>query len=139
VTPRRLRLRVLAGRFSVARLPPSAPIPPSSLGPGASFASVTRTGDELSVICEEHLAPNAEVSEGGWRILQLEGSWDLGEVGVLASIAGPLADGGVAILAVGTFSTDYLLVKEDAIDAAIRCLRDQGHEVVGTDAGPKSV
>jgi uncharacterized protein len=124
--PGPLRLRLLAGRYAIARLPAGEPIPAETPDPGSVFVSVTRTSDEVSLICEEGRVPGAAQSEPGWRILHLEGTWDLGEVGVLAALARPLADAGVAILAVGTFSTDYLLVKDTAMERAIRCLRQSG-------------
>ena len=44
-------LRVLPERLSVSRLPVTAPWPVPR--PGTSFFSVTRTGDELSVVSGE--------------------------------------------------------------------------------------
>ena len=50
-------------------------------------------------------------------------------VGILASVAAPLAAAGVSIFAVSTFDTDYVMVKEQSLDAAIGALEAAGHRV----------
>jgi len=49
--------------------------------------------------------------------------------GVLTSIADPLADANLSIFALSTFDTDYVLVRETAVDAALLALRLAGHQV----------
>lgn len=49
--------------------------------------------------------------------------------GVLASIAGPLADATISIFTVSTFDTDYILVRSDALERAMAALRAAGHDV----------
>ena len=111
----------------MCRLPPDAAIP--AWAAGGTFSSITRTPDELSIVCEERLAPDDGKSEGGWRALQVAGPLDFALVGILAAIAAPLAEAGVSIFAVSTFDTDYVLVKESNLARAIDALRDAGHEV----------
>jgi hypothetical protein len=91
---------------------------------------VTRTSDELSVVCPEKNVPGGVRSEGEWRVLVLEGSFEFSAVGVLASVAAPLAEAGVSIFALSTYDTDYVLVKEEGLDRAVSALRQRGHEVV---------
>jgi hypothetical protein len=50
-------------------------------------------------------------------------------VGVLASIAGPLAGAGISIFAISTFDTDYVLVGDQMLAAAIEALNAAGHPV----------
>ncbi len=116
------RLRLMAGRFAICRLAADAEVP-------ARFFSVTRTADELSLVCLEEDAPEGARGEGGWRAMQVAGPLDFSLTGVLAGIASPLADAGVSIFAVSTFDTDYVLVKEDAMVRAVEALRAHGHEV----------
>jgi len=99
------------------------------------FFSVTRTADELSVVCREDEVPEGARSEGGWRVLKLEGPFEFSEVGVLASVTAPLAEAGVGIFALSTFDTDYLLVREDQVGSAAAALRGRGHEVADGGAG----
>ena len=122
-----LRLSVLEERLAVCRLEPRAEIPPWATS--APFFCVARTPDELSVVCPEERVPAGITCERGWRVLKLEGPFDFGLVGVLASVAAPLAEGGIGVLAIATYDTDYVLVKEGQLDLATAALRERGHEV----------
>jgi hypothetical protein len=115
-------LLVLAGRYTICRLPADASVP-------AAFFSVTRTPDELSMVCEEAQAPAGTRCESGWRMLQVAGPLAFSLTGVLAGIAGPLAEAGVSIFAISTFDTDYVLVKEENLEKAMAALRAAGHRV----------
>jgi hypothetical protein len=115
-------LRVLPGRYAVCRLTADAEVPPA-------FFSVTRTADELSVVCAEGCAPEGSPCERGFRILQVAGPLEFALTGVLAGIAVPLAQAGMSIFAISTFDTDYVLVKEDNLATAMEALRDAGHRV----------
>ncbi|HSB72891.1 MAG TPA: ACT domain-containing protein [Candidatus Methylomirabilis sp.] len=127
MTDPRLMLSVLKGTFAVCRLESDDPIPAWALAGG--FVSITRTGEELSIV-----APQADVPDGtkcvrGWSCLKLEGSFDLSSIGVLASVMGPLAQEGISVLALSTFETDYLLVKGEDLEQAIRVLSEAGYPV----------
>jgi|CXWL01.1.fsa_nt_gi hypothetical protein len=122
-----LTLQLEAGDFSVCRLSPSEPVP-AWAGSGV-FSSVTRTTEELSVICPSVQVPSGVKHEAGWRLLKLQGPFDFGAVGVLASVTGPLAAARVSLLAVATFDTDYVLVKTTQLDVALAALRAAGHQV----------
>ncbi len=126
-TRKGLRLSTLDGQMSVCRLDPSSGIP-NWVVTGGLF-SITRTADELSVVCPEGAVPEDVRCEKGWRVLKLEGPFEFSEVGVLASLTAPLADAGIAIFAISTFDTDYLLVKKERLDLAVATLRERSHEV----------
>jgi hypothetical protein len=51
-------------------------------------------------------------------------------VGVLSSIAAPLAQAGVSIFAVSTYDTDYILVKKNSLDQAVEALNMAGFLVL---------
>ncbi|HEY0789434.1 MAG TPA: ACT domain-containing protein [Chthoniobacterales bacterium] len=122
-----LTISVLPEHLSICRLEADAPVP--AWVEGGTFVSVTRTREELTVICpQEYVPAEAKVSRN-WRALKLEGSFDLDLVGLLVSVAGPLAQAGIGILPVGTYETDYVLVRQDQLDAAIRALRFIGCQV----------
>lgn len=124
-----LELTVLAGRLAVCRLPPGADAPAPAPRP---LAARVRRADELTVVCSEDDAPAGARVEGGWRALEVAGPFELTSVvGVLASLAAPLAGAGVSVFVVSTFATDVLLVQESALDAAVAALREAGHRVSG--------
>ena len=87
------------------------------------------------MVCPEEVVPEGISRERGWRALKLEGPFDLSMVGVLASVASPLAEAGASIFAVSTFDTDYVLVREEQLDLAIDTLRASGHRVNDYRAG----
>jgi hypothetical protein len=118
-------LLLLKGRFAVCRLERDAAVPPwASAG---VFSSITRTPEELSIVCAEEVVPEGLKCERGWRCLRVAGTLDFSVVGVLAALVVPAAEAGVSIFAVSTFDTDYLLVKEKDLSAALEALRAAGH------------
>ncbi len=123
----RLRLTVLPGRFAVCRLEPSSPLSPTITA--ASWVSVTRTADELSVVCAEDDVPAGARCERGWRRVEVDGPLPFTATGIMASLAAPLADADVSLFAVSTFDTDYLLVKDAQLERAAEALEAAGHEV----------
>ena len=121
----RLRLLGIQGTFAVCKLPAGSPIP--SWATTGDLYSVSRTADELSVVCRERIVPEGVVCERDWRCLRVAGAMPFSVVGVLASLTTPLAEAGISVFAVSTFDTDYLLVKADDFEAAVDALRRQGH------------
>ncbi len=124
-----LTLSVLPQTYAICRLDPATPIP--TWGSAAPFWSVTRTKDELSVVCLETEVPFSIAREGSWRVLKCEGPLDFALTGIVAAIAEPLADAGVAIFPLATYDTDYLLVKDSQLELAIHALVTYGHVVHG--------
>ena len=122
-----LTLTVLPGRYAICRLDATADVP-TWAGTG-QFVSVSRTTDELSVVCLETNVPSGVTCAPGWRILKCEGPLDYGLTGIMASLAEPLADAGVPIFPVATYETDYILVKDQHLEAAINALVGYGHAV----------
>ena len=128
-----LTLTVLRERLSICRLDAGAEVP--AWGSGVSFFSVTRTEDELSIVCPEDDVPGGVSQERGWRALKLEGPFSLSMVGIFSSLAAPLAEAGASIFAISTFDTDYVLVREGQLDLAVDTLRENGHKVGDYSAG----
>ena len=122
-----LTLTLVPGRFAVCRFDPQEAMP-DWVGQ-SDFFSVTRTAEELSVVCREDLVSDDLTSEVGWVCLKVEGPLDFSLTGVLASLAAPLAEAGISIFAVSTFDTDYLLIKERDRDEALAVLTRAGHTV----------
>ena len=93
------------------------------------FVSVTRTSDELSVVCPAAAVPSGTKCDNGWRAFQVAGPLDFSLTGILLSVAEPLAAAGVSIFAVSTYDTDYVLVKADLLEKAMQSLSAAGHTV----------
>jgi hypothetical protein len=121
-----LTLVVLPECYAICRLAADAPWPTWAIG---DFVSVTRTAEELSVVCIEDAVPPEVRCERGWRCLRVAGTLDFGAVGVLASLTGPLAEAGISLFAVATFDTDYLLFRDRDCDRACAALRRHGHHL----------
>jgi hypothetical protein len=118
-------LQVVAGEFAVCRLAFSEPVP--TWTGSAVFSSVTRTADELSIICPATQVPRGVKHEAGWSLLKLQGPFAFTETGILAAVLAPLAAAKIGILATATFDTDYLLVKSAQLPEARRALETAGH------------
>jgi hypothetical protein len=130
---RRFDLTVLSGSFAMVRLEADAPLPPWAAH--GDLFSITRTGDELSIVCVAGQVPRGVAAETGWRALKVKGPFELSEVGVLAALAAPLAKAKVSLFAISTFDTDYLLVGEKQLPAAIAALKGAGHHIEESGAG----
>jgi hypothetical protein len=125
----RLELLILDDRLAVCRLDQVSGVP--SWATSGDFFSVTRTSEELSIVCQESIVPEDVKAVKGWRVLRLVGTFEFSMVGILASLTTPLADAGIGLFALSTFDTDYLLVKEDDLVRAVEALRSYGHGVHG--------
>jgi hypothetical protein len=121
-----LRISILPERLAVCRLPPDAPEPSWAQG---AFTSVTRTRDELSVICDDAAVPEDVRAERGWRALKVEGPIPFEVTGVAAALVSPLAEARISVFLTATFDTDYLLLKEEVFERAVGILRAHGHAI----------
>jgi uncharacterized protein len=124
-----LTFRQLPQRFIVCRISPDAPIP--GWIPAGSLVSITRTEDELSIVCLEPIPLPDVKHEAGWVALKLEGPFPFTQTGVLASFLKPLAEDRIPIFAISTFDTDYILIKQENLESALRALQKAGHELAG--------
>jgi uncharacterized protein len=126
-TRRRLHFSLLQDLLAIVRLAPDAAIP--AWAASRTFSSVTRTGEELSIVTPASDVPERLSQQTQWRALKVHGPFDLAEIGVLAAISVPLADAGISIFVISTFDTDYLLVADKQLRAAILALENTGHTV----------
>lgn len=123
----KLTLSILPNHFAICRLSPDADIPAWSKN--TEFYSITRSRDELSVVCfNENLPSNVE-AECDWRALRIEGPLDFSSTGILACLLGPLAEAKISVFAISTYDTDYVLVRERFLSQAVSILTKEGHSV----------
>lgn len=128
MTKPRLTLHAVEGSLAVCRLAPAAAVPAWAFEQGV-LCSVTRTPEELSVVCPETAVPLGTQCERGWRALKVQGPLDFGLTGVLDALTDPLAQAGISIFAISTYDTDYLMVRESQIQEASAALRAAGHSL----------
>jgi len=123
-----LKFRQLAGHYAIVRLAPDAPAPEWALK--GDFVSITRTPDELSIVCRVESIPPDINFDLRWICLKLEGPFAFSQTGVLLSFIEPLSNNGVPIFAVATYDTDYVLIPQDHTQQALDLLKGAGHELL---------
>ncbi len=123
-----LTMKLHKERYGVCRLDSGSKIP--QWASSGELFSITRTSDELSVVCLEQVIPDEIQAEKSWRILEVLGPLDFSLTGILAAISSILAANGISLFALSTYDTDYILVKEKDIDRAIAALRNGNYEVI---------
>lgn len=122
-----LRLTIQSGLYAICRLPAGSAPPAWALS--GSFASVTLTPEETSIVCAEGAVPADVEAERGWVCLKVAGPLDFALVGILARLTAPLAEAGVSVFAVSTYDTDYLMVRAPDLARAVSVLRAAGHVI----------
>jgi uncharacterized protein len=121
-------LTVIEARLGVCRLEAASRVP-AWVDRAGDFVSITRTSDELSIVCDMDVVPRGVPMEGPWRAFKVQGPLVMTLIGVVAALANPLADAGISIFAISTYDTDYVLVHEPDLEAAIEALVGAGHTV----------
>ena len=124
----RLTLKVLDGDYIIYRFSPEKRLPAEVLE--SSFLSITKTDEELSVVCDAAIDLEAEKAELGWSCLKVLGPLDFSLTGILAKLSAVLAEAKISLFAVSTYDTDYILVKSENLEMAIEALGAQGYEVL---------
>ncbi|HBH84135.1 MAG: hypothetical protein A2X03_02160 [Bacteroidetes bacterium GWA2_40_15] len=114
----------LAGSFTISQVSDYGKIPPEIFE--SEFFSITKTGEEISVItnCTTKL-PGIKSSEG-WKAFRVKGILDFSLVGIINEITGPLKDHKITVIVISTFNTDYIFVPEESFRKAIDVFRLSG-------------
>jgi len=120
---KQLSLSVLPNLYAICRLPAEAD--PPHWAQAGEIVSLTRTPDELSIVCPQEEVPPGVKCERDWRCLKVEGPLDFALTGILASLTGALAEAGISLFALSTFDTDYVLVKAANLEKAVEALQFQ--------------
>ena len=123
----KLKFRMLPGPYAIVRLAPDATIP--DWATKGDFTSITRTSDELSIVCPTGNLPPDVRSPHRWICLKLEGPFPFSQTGVLLSLIEPLSNSHIPIFAISTYDTDYVLVQEEFAGATLQALDQAGHDM----------
>ncbi len=119
-----LTLTVLDGHYTIHRFPPDSTLPAEVWE--SSFLSITRTEDELSVVCDASVVLQSPEREEDWSCIKVLGPLDFSLTGILAKLSGVLAEAEISIFAVSTYDTDYILVKKENLLESISVLDENG-------------
>jgi hypothetical protein len=124
----KLRFSQLPGRYAIVRLPPDSAVPDWAIK--GDFTSITRTSDELSIVCPAENLPVDVQSPLRWICLRLEGPFPFSQTGVLLSFIRPLSENEIPIFAISTFDTDYVLIQEEFVEVALQAVLGAGHRII---------
>ncbi len=130
--PASLLLLVKTGLFAVCKLPATSQIP-TWVSP-SPFFSITKTSEELSIVCPESSMKESSIPESfsvekSFVLIQVVGPLDFTWVGILASLTGVLAEKQISLFALSTYDTDYLLVKQNNLNVSVAALEEAGHRI----------
>lgn len=93
-----------------------------------SFYFIGKTVEEISLVCITDDTPNNILErEDGWKAFKIQGILDFSLIGILSKISTILAENEIGIFVVSTFNTDYILVKKENFDRALRLLESNGY------------
>ena len=98
---------------------------------GSEYSFIGKTDEEKSLVCiTNEVPPNVIQREDGWKAFRIQGVLDFSLIGVLSKIASNLADNDVSIFAVSTYNTDYILIKKENYQKAIKTLSNAGYKII---------
>jgi len=120
-------LSCLSDVLAICRLAADAPIPFWALR--GEFVSVTRTVDELSVVCRSGDVPVGIRCVKNFRCIKVEGPLGFELTGIISSLTTALARAGIPVFVVSTFDTGYILGAGDRLEETVRTLSQEGHDV----------
>ena len=95
------------------------------------FYFIGRADEEISLVCKTEDTPaETLVRDDGWRAFRIQGTLDFSMIGVLSKISSILAANKIGIFAVSTYNTDYILVKQENFDKALKALEEADYKIV---------
>ena len=115
------------GPYAIVRLATDAVMP--EWATKGEFSSISRSAAELSVVCPAENLPRGVDTQHHWQCFKLEGPFAFSLTGVLLSFIEPLSSRGIPIFAISTYDTDYVLIQEEFMGAALSILDEAGHEL----------
>lgn len=120
-----MELKIIKDSLTVCKLASTDDIDLSK-----DFYFIGKTDEEISLVCRTDDTPEHTTErEDGWRGFRIQGVLDFSLIGILAKISGILAENEIGIFAVSTYNTDYILVKEENYEKALKVLAAAGYDI----------
>jgi hypothetical protein len=121
----KINLKQLEGVYAIAQMSHLDSIPDWVDGEG--FVNISRTDDELSLVCLGNRIPPDVNVDSGWICFKFLGPFAFDAAGVILTVIRPLSENGIGVFVVSTFNGDILLLKSEDVDFAKTLLLDAGH------------
>lgn len=116
----KLTLSILPEKLGICHFDKNSPFP--DWAKDISFCSITRTKDELSIVCPQDKIPGGVMHEKDWRAFKVEGPLGFVSTGIVSSLSSPLAEAGISIFYIDTYETSYILVEDKNLGKATEIL-----------------
>jgi len=121
-----MEIKRIDGPFSVCKVTDF-----SSVDWSSPFCFTGKTDEENSLVCmTKDVPPNTTERDDGWTAFRIQGVLDFSLVGILSSVSSLLAENGIAIFAVSTYNTDYILTKAESADRTAELLSAAGYRLL---------
>lgn len=121
-----MELKILPYSFTVCKLSKT-----DKFNFNTEFCFIGKTDEEVSLVCKTEDTPADTIErDDGWRGFRIEGVLDFSLIGILSKLSAVLAENKIGIFAVSTYNTDYILVKEENFDRALKVLASEGYTVL---------
>ena len=121
-----MELKKLEYNLTVCKVPDI-----SNIDTTTEFFFIGKTDEELYLVCKTEDTPAVTVErDDGWRGFRIEGTLDFSLIGILSRLSGILAERKIGVFAVSTYNTDYILVKEENFEKALKILASEGYAIV---------
>ena len=97
----------------------------------SEYSFIGKTDEEKSLVCiTSEVPPNVIQRDDGWKALHIQGVLDFSLIGILSKIATVLANNNIPIFALSTYNTDYLLIKKENHEKAVKVLENTGYKII---------
>ena len=123
-----MELKILDNKLKVVKLEPNEIVP--EIVYKQEFYSITKTDEELSIVVDEDVNISSDIVENNWKAIKIVGTLDFALIGILSRISTILAQAKISIYALSTYNTDYILVKDDKLEKAIKVLEKNEYKFI---------
>lgn len=123
-----MQLKILNNKLKVVKLKSNETVP--EIVYKQEFYSITKTDEEQSIVLDEGIEIQSNIVEDNWRAIKIVGTLDFALIGILSKISTILAQSEISIFAISTYNTDYILVKADKLEKAIKVLEQNEYKFI---------